>query len=249
MLWFSFSITMCTHTLELTRKHTKVSFRHAMELGILLLNTALPPFQCQLSDEESICLPVYVQNEIYNLVSVCAYKAESCVDLRKCHFRFKLKFSLVSLNDCRHWGLAMVIQPCMQRGAFAIWGIMISIDFWTTRIPTWISWLQIYQYLALRKLLRNWCWWVTLASSNDTMCHTYCSCVDGFFFRGMTWTGEQKGLVLEATRLTDETDKASRFVASALVFDLWSGYLCTNKPTSWLFIWLPFHILITMSAL
>ena len=61
-----------------------------MELGILLLNTALPPFQCQLSDEESICLPVYVQNEIYNLVSVCAYKAESCVDLRKCHFRFKL---------------------------------------------------------------------------------------------------------------------------------------------------------------
>jgi hypothetical protein len=68
-----------------------------------------------------------------------------------------------------------------------------------------MPWHQIYQYLALRKLLRNWCWWVMLASSNGTTCHIHCSCVDGVFFRSTVWIGKNWGLVLEATWLTKLT--------------------------------------------
>jgi hypothetical protein len=58
--------------------HKSLSFLQACYGTGCLIVKALPPFQCQLSVEESICLPVFVQNEISNLVSVYAYKAESC---------------------------------------------------------------------------------------------------------------------------------------------------------------------------
>lgn len=45
-----------------------------MELGILLLNPALPPFKCHLSGRRPLCLAAVLPN-------VYALKTESCVDI------------------------------------------------------------------------------------------------------------------------------------------------------------------------
>ena len=78
--------------------------------------------------------------------------------MKQLHYKLLLDWPLMpSCTNGRQWRLTLMIQPCMQRGAFAGFIWVKKTRLWMMHIPTEL-WRWIYQIPAMSKQQLS-CWW------------------------------------------------------------------------------------------